>query len=143
RERRPPESTMRRDTPVPISSGRRSVPAAPAPTQEHPASRPLCSTRLWLVHCARARIILLPAARLSMHRALATAIVTLATATAWAHPGSVSYANFSVDARSVPAGVRLPLDDVDLLLRIDRDLDGQVAAAEIDAANGAITAYIA
>jgi hypothetical protein len=78
-----------------------------------------------------------------MHRALATAIVTLATSTAWAHPGSVSYADFSVDARSVHGVVRLPLDDVDLLLRIDRDLDGQVSATEIDAANGAITAYIA
>src|SRR4030095_9265157 len=98
---------MRRDTPVPISSGRRSVPAAPAPTQEHPASRPLCSTRLWLVHCASARIILLRGARLSMHRAPPAAIVALATATAWAHPGSVSYADFSVDARSVHAVVRL------------------------------------
>jgi hypothetical protein len=60
-----------------------------------------------------------------------------------AHANSVSYAQFSVDGRAVHAVVRLPLDDVDLLLRLDRDLDGQVSRVELDASTAAIRAYLA
>jgi hypothetical protein len=60
-----------------------------------------------------------------------------------AHANSVSYAEYSVDGRTVHAIVRLPLDDVDLLLRLDRDLDGQVSNAELDASRNAIRAYLA
>ena len=58
-----------------------------------------------------------------------------------AHANSVSYAEFSIDRRDVRAVVRLPLDDVDLLLRLDRDLDGRVSSGELDAAAAAIRAY--
>jgi hypothetical protein len=58
-----------------------------------------------------------------------------------AHANSVSYAEFSIDRRDVRAVVRLPLDDVDLLLRLDRDLDGRVSAGELDTAAAAIRAY--
>ena len=60
-----------------------------------------------------------------------------------AHANSVSYAEYSADGRIVHAVVRLPLDDVDLLLRLDRDLDGQVSGAELDASAIAIRAYLA
>ena len=60
-----------------------------------------------------------------------------------AHANSVSYAQYAVDGRTVHAVVRLPLDDVDLLLRLDRDLDGQVSAAELDASKSTIHAYLA
>lgn len=63
--------------------------------------------------------------------------------TASAHASSVSYAQFSVDEFAVHAVVRLPLDDVDLVLRLDRDLDGQVSGAELDASTAAIRAYVA
>ena len=63
--------------------------------------------------------------------------------TASAHANSVSYVRYSVDGRGVHAIVRLPLDDVDLLLRLDRDLDGQVSGAELDAGTPAIRAYLA
>jgi Domain of unknown function (DUF6702) len=59
-----------------------------------------------------------------------------------AHPNSVSYAQFTVDGAMVRATVRLPLDDVDLLLRLDSDLDGQVAQAELEASRSAIAAYL-
>jgi len=71
------------------------------------------------------------------------ALVALTAVPTTAHPLSVSYARFSIDARSVAAVVRLPLDDVDLLLRLDKDLDGHVSAAEIDAARSAIDPYVA
>ena len=60
-----------------------------------------------------------------------------------AHAGSVSYAQYSVDGHILHAVVRLPLDDVDLLLRLDRDLDGQVSAAEIDRSTALIRSYLA
>jgi hypothetical protein len=48
----------------------------------------------------------------------------------------------TITARSVHATIRLPLDEMDLLLRLDRDLDGQVSSAELDAARAAVAAYI-
>jgi hypothetical protein len=68
--------------------------------------------------------------------------VVLAAVDASAHANSVSYAEYAVDGRTVHSVVRLPLDDVDLLLRVDRDLDGQVSRAELDAAAPAIRAYL-
>jgi hypothetical protein len=79
-----------------------------------------------------------------MQRLLWTTVVFAAAAvTASAHANSVSYASYSLDGRTVHAVVRLPLDDVDLLLRLDRDLDGQVSGGELDASSVAIRAYLA
>jgi hypothetical protein len=79
-----------------------------------------------------------------MHRVITTVVTMLATAAiAEAHPNSVSYAEFSIDSRGIRAIVRLPIDDVDLLLRIDRDLDGRIAADELEAAKPALAAYAA
>jgi hypothetical protein len=60
-----------------------------------------------------------------------------------AHASSVSYARFIIGERTIGALVRLPIDDVDLLLRLDRDLDGQVSPAELEGARGALSSYVA
>jgi hypothetical protein len=54
---------------------------------------------------------------------------------------SVSYAELTLGA-AIEVVVRLPLDDMDLLLRLDRDLDNVVSPAEIEAARPAIAAYV-
>jgi hypothetical protein len=56
---------------------------------------------------------------------------------------SASYAQMAIDARSFHASVRLPLDEMDLLLRLDRDLDGEVSAAELEAGRERVAAYVA
>src|SRR5205807_629198 len=71
------------------------------------------------------------------------AAIAVAAVTVRAHATSVSYAEFSIDRRAIHAIVRLPLDDVDLLLRLDRDLDGHVSGGEMDASRAAIRAYLA
>lgn len=60
-----------------------------------------------------------------------------------AHALSVSYARFEIADRTITGVIRLPIDDIDLLLRLDRNLDGQVSAGEIEAARVAIQAYLA
>jgi len=74
--------------------------------------------------------------------ALAGVALALGGAPAGAHPFSVSYAQVAIADRSVSAIVRLPLDDVDLLLRLDRDLDGRVTPEEIQAAASVVSAYV-
>jgi hypothetical protein len=54
-----------------------------------------------------------------------------------------STAQITIDPRSFHAVVRLPVDEIDLLLRLDRDLDGHVTAEELQAASGNVRAYIA
>lgn len=71
-----------------------------------------------------------------------TATALLLASSADAHPNSVSFAEFSIDARGIRGVVRLPMDDVDLLLRIDRDLDGRISTEELAAARPAIAAYV-
>jgi uncharacterized protein DUF6702 len=73
----------------------------------------------------------------------AAAAAAVAVADASAHPTSVSYAEYVVDSRTIRAVVRLPLDDVDLLLRLDRDLDGEVSDAELAASRSVVSAYLA
>lgn len=58
------------------------------------------------------------------------------------HAFSASDALVTIDRRSVRLIVRLPLDEVDLLLRLDRDLDGEVSATELEASRPAILAYL-
>src|SRR5712691_6265720 len=136
------------------------------------AWRPPAAADLWLVHWARAGIILSPrsegvgvaeitvvhsaAAPQPKRRASALLLrlclrcsaslcftVFSVPSVISAHANSVSYAQYSVDGHILHAVFRLPLDDVDLLLRLDRDLDGQVSAAEIGASTALIRAYLA
>jgi len=69
-------------------------------------------------------------------------VIIAAAATVSAHPLSVSYAQYRIRTDQIAAIVRLPVDDVDLLLRVDRDLDGRISAAEIEAARDRIQAYV-
>ena len=48
-----------------------------------------------------------------------------------AHANSVSYAQYAVDGRIVHAVVRLPLDDVDLLLRLDLNEDDRLYLSQV------------
>ena len=63
-------------------------------------------------------------------------------ASALAHPLSVSYAHVAVGDTRIVLTVRLPLDDMDLLLRLDRDLDGTVSDREIQNAAPALFKYV-
>jgi hypothetical protein len=60
-----------------------------------------------------------------------------------AHALGVSYAQFVVRDNRVAAIVRLPIDEVDLLLRVDTDLDGRISPAELEAARTRLQAYVA
>lgn len=70
------------------------------------------------------------------------ALLLLWPAFAVAHPLSVSYAHVQVEAERIVMTIRLPLDDMDLLLRIDRDVDGTVRDDEIAAAGPLLGRYL-
>lgn len=74
---------------------------------------------------------------------IVAAILPLWNAAADAHPLSVSYSRVTIEGNAMAAVVRLPLDDADLLLRLDRGLDGTVTNAEIERAHPAIQRYLA
>jgi hypothetical protein len=69
--------------------------------------------------------------------------IALGGASLAAHASSVSYAEILIHDRTISAIVRLPLDDVDLLLRLDRDLDGRVSQAEIEGTRNVLSPYVA
>ena len=59
-----------------------------------------------------------------------------------AHPLSASYSRFVVEKETVRAIVRVPLDDMDLLFRLDRDLNDAVSQQEIERARPALERYL-
>ena len=59
-----------------------------------------------------------------------------------AHPLSVSYAHLAVGDAMIVLTVRLPLDDMDLFLRLDRDLDNTVSDQELANAAPALIKYV-
>ena len=73
---------------------------------------------------------------------LAATVTLVACGRLAAHPLSVSYSRFAVQDRRVEATIRLPLDDIDLLLRLDGDLDGVVSLEELRRAQEAIAGYV-
>jgi len=74
--------------------------------------------------------------------ALLSVCLALGGASLAAHPSSVSYARFTIGVRTIEGVVRLPMDDVDLLLRLDRDLDGHVSPAELETARDRVSPYL-
>jgi hypothetical protein len=63
-----------------------------------------------------------------------------------AHPLSVSYTHVAVHEDrpdAIVVIVRLPLDDLDLLLRLDSDLDGTVSTTELEAGRSSLAGYLA
>lgn len=75
-------------------------------------------------------------------RPLLTFVFAAISTSVFAHASSVSYAQFSIQERTVQATIRVPIDDVDLLLKLDRDLDGQVSAAELERSRDLVSAYV-
>src|SRR5262245_50385128 len=73
---------------------------------------------------------------------LVSPLSTAADYTVRALPANASSAQVTIAARSIGARIRLPLDELDLLLRLDRDLDGRVSDAELDAARAAVADYV-
>ena len=59
-----------------------------------------------------------------------------------AHPLSLSYSSFILEQKQVVAEYRLPIDDMDLLLRLDSDIDGVVTIEETRRASDAILKYL-
>src|SRR5262249_22653581 len=53
-----------------------------------------------------------------------------------------SYAQMTIAPRAVHAHVRLPLEEMDLVLRLDRDLDGRVSEGELWAARARVADYV-
>ena len=83
------------------------------------------------------------ARRRTLHVLVVTGAAALAGPhAATAHPLSVSYAHLVVQQHDIAAVIRLPLDDVDLLLRLDRDVDGTISNGEIEAARDRVQAYV-
>jgi len=64
------------------------------------------------------------------------------TAMVDAHPLSVSYSSFTLEQKQVSTVYRLPMDDMDLLLRLDQDIDGKVTLDELQLASNQIVAYL-
>lgn len=60
-----------------------------------------------------------------------------------AHPLSISYSSFTLDQHQLTAVYRLPMDDMDLLLRLDQDIDSKVTPDELQRATAAISDYLA
>jgi hypothetical protein len=65
-----------------------------------------------------------------------------AASVAGAHPLSVSYSRFEASPEALAAVVRLPMDDIDLLLQLDADLDDAVTLEEARAKRQAVSDYL-
>lgn len=78
---------------------------------------------------------------------MATALAAITVAGALvgalsAHPANVAYARVSIADTAVEVALSLNLFELDLVLSLDRDLDGRVDAAELDSRRGDIEAYL-
>lgn len=59
-----------------------------------------------------------------------------------AHPLSISYSSFTLEDNRLVGEYRLPMDDMDLLLRLDRDLDMDIEDSELQAATVQVRDYL-
>jgi hypothetical protein len=73
---------------------------------------------------------------------LATILVWLAPAPGAAHPANVARARIAIEDRSVEIALSANLLELDLVLTLDRDLDGQVTAGELEARRADVTDYL-
>jgi hydrogenase/urease accessory protein HupE len=58
------------------------------------------------------------------------------------HPVSVSYSEFSIGGGETRAVLRLPVEELDLLLQLDGDYDGQLSTNEIELSQGRVASYL-
>jgi hydrogenase/urease accessory protein HupE len=73
---------------------------------------------------------------------LAAAMLVLLPVSAPAHPANVAYARIAVQDRLVEIALSANLFELDLLLSLDRDLDGRVGASELEARRADIADYL-
>lgn len=66
----------------------------------------------------------------------------LLASVATAHPLSISYSSFTIGEQEVSTFFRLPLDDVDLLFRLDQNLDNKISDPELQKADVPIQDYL-
>jgi len=59
-----------------------------------------------------------------------------------AHPLSVSYSRFTVVQEGMDAVYRLPMDDMDLLFQLDKNLDDTVSQEELESARDELETYL-
>jgi len=69
-------------------------------------------------------------------------LLVLSSSQALTHPLSVSYSRFLIGMNEIEAIYRLPIDDMDLLLRLDQDLDDLVTVDELYVAHDELEAYV-
>ena len=68
--------------------------------------------------------------------ALSASIIPL-----YSHPISISYSQFEIEGDTVTATLRLPMEELDLLMQLDEDLDGNVSPQEIERSRDVIETY--
>lgn len=73
---------------------------------------------------------------------LAVSLALITSSPVPAHPLGSSYSQFVVGDATVQTLIRVPMDDLDLLLQLDRDLNNEISDAEIEQARAAIEAYL-
>jgi len=73
---------------------------------------------------------------------LAIGVTWIAAASAAAHPANVAHARIAIDERAVDIALSLNLFELDLVLSLDRDLDGRVAPAELEARRADVVEYL-
>ena len=77
-----------------------------------------------------------------MRLLLATALAWLAPLSAAAHPAQVAHARIAIEERAVEIALSMNLFELDLVLSLDRDLDGAVSAGELEARRADIVHYL-
>ena len=73
---------------------------------------------------------------------LVAALILLTPAAAAAHPAQVAYARIAVEERAAEIALSMNLFELDLVLTLDRDLDGSVSPAELEARRAEIGDYL-
>ena len=80
--------------------------------------------------------------RLAPAALLAIVCVCTAAPPAPAHPANVAHARVTITDAAVDIALSLNLFELDLVLSLDRDLDGRVDATELDARRADLVAYL-
>ena len=73
---------------------------------------------------------------------VATVLALLGPAPAAAHPAQVAHARITIEDRTVEITLSMNLFELDLVLTLDRDLDGTVSPAELEARRAEVADYL-
>ena len=73
---------------------------------------------------------------------LAPALALFASTSAAAHPAQVAHARIAVEELTVEIALSMNLFELDLVLTLDRDLDGAVSPAELEARRADVGDYL-